>query len=252
MTSETTGASDDPGKDLTIGLRKSLNAKLERLLERPIIAKIVHPDHVEELPPDDGALPDMFLALESAARELSTARPSRPRRDPWTANKDGTSTVSIRLDYEDVWRGDEKEILDAVSNTVEGLVTFLTDEQRKLLERSPREFLALHCRPETAELVNFDTEREEASPRRALEYVRRNLSLSARCACSGKVRLSENRWSLRRNRPGMNRCATRPMGRSAFSRASSSAAGSHRECNSSRRNRTPRVRSSPSARKSNA
>lgn len=77
----------------------------------------------------------------------------------WTENPDeGTFSVQIRLDYDDLWRGCEKEILETVRSTIESPVTFLTSEQKALLERSPREFLALNPRPESAELVDFDRE----------------------------------------------------------------------------------------------
>lgn len=76
------------------------------------------------------------------------------REDP----EDGTCSVRISLDYDDLWRGYEREILDTVSSTLEGAITFLTNEQKLLLERSPREFLALSPRPESAELISFETE----------------------------------------------------------------------------------------------
>jgi hypothetical protein len=153
---ETPGATT-PDQNLAPAIRASLNAKLERLLERPIIARIVDAElEVENTEVDD--MPGVFSALQRAAVALapaaSTARRSAWRQDP----VDGTCSVRIALDYDDHWRGKEKEILDTVANTVEGAITFLTGEQRMLLERSPREFLALDPRPDTAELISFERE----------------------------------------------------------------------------------------------
>lgn len=81
--------------------------------------------------------------------------PRRSRANPWREDPDdGTFTVGITLDYDDLWRGREKE----VSGTIEHDVVYLTAEQKLLLERSPREFLELRPRPESAELVHFRTQ----------------------------------------------------------------------------------------------
>ena len=142
-----------PCVNLAPGIRASLTAKLERLLSRPIIARVVGAPETTETPPGDDA-PDAFLALADAAAPL------QPRRvDPWREDPDdGTFIVRIAIDYDDAWRGCEKEIREAATATVEGSVTFLTETQRRLLVSAPREFLALSPRPESAELIAFETE----------------------------------------------------------------------------------------------
>jgi len=108
----------EPPRELASAIRVSLEVKIERLLGRPLIARI------EESRLDDSGA--------------------------WIAR--------IAIDYDERWRGREREVHDLVSRAVEETVTFLTDAQRDLLAKSPRELLEL--RPEgAAELVAFETER---------------------------------------------------------------------------------------------
>lgn len=141
-------------------IRASLGAKLERQLRRPVVATVVRgpvPVPVEDL--DDTGLPDLFRELQTAARAAAPAQGTRGRSNPWREDPaDGTCTVRVDIDYDDLWRGCEREVLEAVQGTVESHVAFLTEEQKRLLERSPREFLSLNPRPETAELVTFSRE----------------------------------------------------------------------------------------------
>jgi len=134
-----------------------LNAKLERLLRRPVIAEVVDADTEPTFPDgDEEEESDIFSFLRTAARLSAPSRGGGRRANPWREDpSDGTCTVRIALDYDDLWRGSEKEVMDAVVGTIENSVTFLTEAQRQLLERSPREFLALNPRPESAELVTF-------------------------------------------------------------------------------------------------
>lgn len=150
-----------PPDSLEPALRASLMAKLERLLSRPIIAQVVGvPQAPEEQEEEDDA-PMAFQALVAAAQPLQSKRDTVWVEDP----EDGTCTVRIALDYDDAWRGCEKEILETTASTVESAITFLTEPQRKLLQHAPREFLALLPRPESAELVAFDTENVGGSVR---------------------------------------------------------------------------------------
>ncbi len=139
--------------DLAPEIRASLGAKLERLLHRPLIARVVGaPAAVSE--PMQVGTPAVFLALASAMEALPSPR------DAWCEDpSDGTCRVRIAIDYDDAWRGYEREICETVNNAVESPITLLTDAQRTLLERSPREFLALDPRPESVELVAFEVER---------------------------------------------------------------------------------------------
>jgi hypothetical protein len=141
--------------DLSAAIRASLNAKLERLLERPLIARIVplRDSAPPTVVPEPGA-PSIFQALQRiGAASAPSSTVGLGAEDP----KDGTYTLRIAIDYDDLWRGREKEVAEQVSATVENYVTFLTDEQVRLLERSPREFLALETRPESVELVHYET-----------------------------------------------------------------------------------------------
>ncbi|MCP4805185.1 MAG: AAA family ATPase, partial [Proteobacteria bacterium] len=67
--------------------------------------------------------------------------------------------VGVDIDYDDLWRGAERDLLDTVRGSIEEQVTYLTEPQKQLLERSPREFLELCPKPETAVLVQFQCER---------------------------------------------------------------------------------------------
>jgi hypothetical protein len=141
----------EPPSGLVPAIRASLSAKLQRLLQRPIVARIG--EEPSRPRPADDDVPEMFRVLQTAARAGQPAATPAVRQDA-----DGSFRMRISLDYDDLWRGCEKEILDAVEGTIEGDVTFLTDEQKLLLERSPREFLNLRPRPETAELVGYRKE----------------------------------------------------------------------------------------------
>lgn len=127
---------DLPRQNLVPGIRSSLNAKLERLLARPIVARIV------------GTSEDVLL-VNGSGEDI----------------EDGAYSVRISIDYDVIWFGREKEICETVSSSVESAVTFLTDEQRTLLEQSPRQFLALFPSPQTSELISFETEKVGGSVR---------------------------------------------------------------------------------------
>jgi hypothetical protein len=148
-----------PANNLVADIRSSLGAKLERLLRRPVIAKVADAAPVADVREPADQLPDLFLQFDRLVRPSAPTQGLSRRPGPWCEDaKDGTCSVRILLDYDDLWRGAEKEVLEAVVGTVEGFVTFLTDEQKRLLERSPREFLALNPSPEVAELVTFKKE----------------------------------------------------------------------------------------------
>lgn len=147
-----------PVPALVDDLRASLEARLERLLTRPVIARVGgiaddEPDwEVEDLP-------EVFQILDGTCRSSRPDPEARHRANPWQQDpSDGTWKVEVSFDYDDLWRGAEKQVLEAVAGTVEGFVAYLTDAQATLLERSPREFLALNPRPEAAELVTFHKE----------------------------------------------------------------------------------------------
>jgi hypothetical protein len=143
-----------PLRNLAPGIRASLEAKLEALLAKPIIAYIGDAAPGREVDDDDAPSSGVFRVLRTAARAYV---PVAPTEDPWRESaRDKTYTVRISLDYEDLWRGCEKKVSQAFESCIESKVTFLTDAQKILLERSPREFLALFPLPESAELLAFE------------------------------------------------------------------------------------------------
>jgi hypothetical protein len=95
----------------------------------------------------------VFRVLQASARAYAPATRSA---NPWRENPDDeTYTVCISLDYDDLWRGAEKKIVQAFENCIESNVVFLTDAQKTLLERSPREFLGCLPPPDSAELLAY-------------------------------------------------------------------------------------------------
>lgn len=143
---------------LVAAIRSSLNAKLERLLQRPLVARVLG-GSAKSSPAEFIELPPIFSVLD---QDISNARPANALAgsdNAWLADSDdGTCTIPIQIDYDDCWRSREREVLEMVMNTVESHVTYLTEEQRQLLERSPREFLAINPPPDSAELVAFRKE----------------------------------------------------------------------------------------------
>ena len=119
--------------NLAPAIRSSLQAKLERLLSLPIIAAVSQ-ERGDEDP--SSSCPDIFRALQRAAQDSQPAVGRSGLGDAWAENpEDGTCRDRVEIDYDDLWRGDEKEILETVRNTVESPVTLLTTAQRDLLER---------------------------------------------------------------------------------------------------------------------
>ncbi|MBT9560406.1 MAG: AAA family ATPase [Myxococcales bacterium] len=147
--------------NLAPAIRASLNSKLERLLSRPIIAKI--PRAVALPVGSTPTVPGMFGILRQASLECA---PARSTTSTWSHDeKEGTWTLRIDFDYDDLWRGKEREVLAAVTNCIEEPVTFLTAVQHQILTRSPREFLALMPRPLQLELLDLRKEEIGGSER---------------------------------------------------------------------------------------
>lgn len=114
-----------PPYNLVPAMRASLRAKLERLISRPIIGKI------ERLP------------LVSSGGDVDTTERYR---------------VRIAIDYQNRWRGREKEVITSMRGAIEESVSFLTAEQKSHLERSPLDFLTQRPSPPASELVSFEVE----------------------------------------------------------------------------------------------
>lgn len=144
--------------NLVPAIRSSLQAKIHRLLSRPLIAALPNLATRSDVE-FRGDETDAFRALQLGAWDSQPTAGRSGRDSAWVENvDDGTILVRIEIDYRDLWRGCEKEVLQTVKNTIDSPITFLTEEQKTLLERSPREFLALNPRPESAELVSCRTE----------------------------------------------------------------------------------------------
>lgn len=148
-------SADRLGPSLVPAIRASLEAKLDRLLHRPLVAELVNAAPVEDDADgeEDDDIPDIFAALSRGSRERAPTRGRSGRPTPWIENRDGTCSFAIRIDYDDAWRGYEKEVRETVEGTLESKVAFLTPEQCKLLRTSPREFLELHPGPEMGDLL---------------------------------------------------------------------------------------------------
>jgi hypothetical protein len=140
----------DVPRNLIPDIRASLQAKIERLLGRPLITRVV--DACRDERAQVHGIPPAFTALRDAAS--SPAHVSACREDP----EGETFTIGVAIDYDDVWRGCEKEVRETVAGAVESTVTFLTEEQKELLLRAPRQFLALSPRPESTELCSYEVE----------------------------------------------------------------------------------------------
>ena len=144
-------------KNLAPAIAASLEAKLQRQLERPIIARVVNAADDDTHASDEEPTTGIFRVLRESARAYATETGSA--RELWhVAPSDDTCTVRIAIDYEDRWRGYEKHVLQTLEGAKEGFVTFLTESQKALLERSPREFLAAFPPPENAELLDLKKE----------------------------------------------------------------------------------------------
>jgi len=130
---------------------EALQAKLRRVLARPVVGEVVRTEKPAKEP---NATPDVFQALDDifGDTEASTVADDAP------ADGEGYA-LQVAFDYDDAWRDYCKELNETLQGTVEGSVTMLTRAQAALLLRSPDEFLALNPPPETVELLRVKTER---------------------------------------------------------------------------------------------
>jgi hypothetical protein len=137
-----------------------LEARIERLLSRPLIAKIPAKPANQPAPQDlgfDGAND----AWQAMARRAEGSLRSRVAHNPSVQQDgDGAWCVPIQIDYQDLWRGKEGEVKRQLEASKENLVVFLTPDQEAMLKRTPREFLALRPRPLAVELLDFTSDHE--------------------------------------------------------------------------------------------
>lgn len=134
-------------------IQESLNALISQLLRKPLIARVALPLDDEQEPEEPS--PGLFALFATAARPLRSS-PKRP--SAWRLDSD-TATVRVDIDYDDRWRGYERDVRDTVDGCVESCVLLLTDAQRQLLERSPEEFQQLQPGPRSVELLAYRIER---------------------------------------------------------------------------------------------
>jgi hypothetical protein len=144
-------------------IRASLQARIERLLAQPVIARIDNAagDRLQRTgtPTPVDAVMDLFADRYASQESRSSG--------PWQENAtDGTATVRVQIDYDVRWSGDPgaRAVLDAVKGALEGPIACLTESQLALLQRAPREFLASTNR-ETIDLVEYDHDRVGRYPR---------------------------------------------------------------------------------------
>lgn len=107
-------------------LRSSLSAKMERALARPLVASLA--------PVSDGL-------------------------SPWRREEDESWTVDVLIDYEGRWGDESRDVVERMRGALQREIVLLTESQRELLETSPRDFLNLTPRPESAQLVDFGLKR---------------------------------------------------------------------------------------------
>jgi hypothetical protein len=146
-----------PTSALTVALRSSLQARLERLLQRPLVARLA----VSTTPGTRSRAAtgldffddmDAVLVAQAAQVEMNVSEVVG-----WQT-VGGGAKVGVHIDYDDLWRGKERDVLDEVEGTREREVVLLTEEQVVLLQRSPREFLAISTLFESIELQDFEVE----------------------------------------------------------------------------------------------
>lgn len=146
-------------------IRRSLEARIDRLLNRPVVASVPSPERprATELDRDrTNSRRGIFGALsEEAARHAPRGRTDAHSGIWMTADEDGDEDGSVRVrvdfDYVGTGRGREKEIVEALQKLKddEGEVVLLTGEQARLLRESPRAFVEMETRPEAVQLLGF-------------------------------------------------------------------------------------------------
>jgi len=129
-----------PSASLIPILREGLRLQRRHLVSRPLIGHLVR--GVPTVP--EGGFLGRFLG----------ARP----KSPWSELPDGTFLIRVEIDYADLWRGYEKDVMDTVVGTIDERVTALTHDQHKLLLNTPEEFFNLKPAPEQVRLLGCTKE----------------------------------------------------------------------------------------------
>ncbi|MGD1915751.1 MAG: AAA domain-containing protein [Phycisphaerales bacterium] len=147
-------------------IRRSLEARIERLLSRPVVAIVPRPepsrgDGERERPATPGSA--IFDALcDEAARHAPRGAMDENaaiwKTEDSDGDEDGSVHVSVKFDYGGTDRGREKEIIEELQAVVrdEGQVVLLTAEHAKMLREHPRAFVELDARPEAVQLLRCE------------------------------------------------------------------------------------------------
>lgn len=134
---------------LVVRLRGFLNARMEDILQNPIGCPVPGADRteasVESVDHDD-----LFDFLNRLVPQVHSSR--------LTVDDDGRCRVPLDFDIDDQWRGQEKELLDALHGCRDETIWLLTPSQWQLLLNSPQELLSLNPPPIEGRLVEVETE----------------------------------------------------------------------------------------------
>ena len=149
-------------------VRRSLLARIDRLLSRPVVAEVPRPKPTVE---DDrsristGGSVGIFGTLCEEADRHAPHQGTSSLAAIWRTvdedgDEDGSVRVRVELNYDGADRGREKEIVEALQSVVrdEGEVALLTLEQARMLRESPRAFMEMDGRPEAGQLLGFTKE----------------------------------------------------------------------------------------------
>ncbi|MEQ9094763.1 MAG: AAA domain-containing protein [Phycisphaerales bacterium] len=155
----------EPLEPLAHHVRRSLEARIDRLLARPVVATVPRPSRRADHGPDEaasGGNAGIFGALCEGAARHAPRRGVGGEAAVWqTTEADGDDEGCVRVrvdfDYDGANRGREKEIVEELQSVLrdEGEVVLLTGEQARLLREKPRAFVEMEARPEAVQLVGF-------------------------------------------------------------------------------------------------
>jgi len=130
-------------------LREALLAKMEDVYQNPVWCPIPGCEPAAPAHEPTGDYDDLFSILDEVAPEPAAASID--------VDAEGTARIPLDFDTDDVWRGQEKELLDALNGSIDELVYLLTPAQLRLLQSSPRELLSLHPAPIMGKLAEVET-----------------------------------------------------------------------------------------------
>jgi energy-coupling factor transporter ATP-binding protein EcfA2 len=153
---------------LNQSIRRSLEARIDRLLSRPVVATVPSPERPQIIQLDPlrhSSRRGIFGALSEEASRHAPRNGVGDHSAIWRStdedgDEDGGVRVRVAFAYDGADRGREKEIVEALQSIQrdEGEVVLLTGEQARLLRESPRAFVEMEARPEAVQLLGFTKE----------------------------------------------------------------------------------------------